>query len=192
MSPLNVVICTTISYTLWVEWYYLKNNYLTLRSKVKVPRRSLWYATHRLMVMHPHTKYHWPISKDKNVMARTRKYYLKNNYLTLRSKSHEGHHGTRHPPLWSCTHIPNIIDLSGKTKKLWSGQASLRRSRRSGRKNQTKTICLPSFEGKISLFYYSMYTDRMVKYNTIEKIFWPLYFLQDFVSLLPSSIRQTG
>jgi hypothetical protein len=37
--------------------YYLKNNYLTLRSKVKVPRRSLRYATHRLMVMHPHTKY---------------------------------------------------------------------------------------------------------------------------------------
>ena len=35
-----------------------KKQYLTLRSKVKVPRRSLWYATHRLMVMHPHTKYH--------------------------------------------------------------------------------------------------------------------------------------
>ena len=127
MSPLNAAICTTISYTLWVEWYYLKNNYLTLRSKVKVPQRSLRYATHRLMVMqirticqwtvlldlfelfdlevkgqgpmkllryathclmvmHPHTNYHWPISKDKNVMARTRKYYLKNNYLTLRSK----------------------------------------------------------------------------------------------------------
>jgi hypothetical protein len=33
-------------------------NYLTLRSKVKVPRRSLRYATHRLMVMHPHTNYH--------------------------------------------------------------------------------------------------------------------------------------
>jgi hypothetical protein len=66
--------------------YYLKNNYLTLRSKVKVPRRSLWYTTHCIMVIHPHTKYHWPISKDKNVMARTRKYYLKNNYLTLRSK----------------------------------------------------------------------------------------------------------
>jgi hypothetical protein len=29
-------------------------------------------------------------------------------------------------------HIPNIIDLSGKTKKLWSEQALLRRSRRSG------------------------------------------------------------
>jgi hypothetical protein len=70
----------------WTRKYYLKNNYLTLRSKVKVPRRSLQYATHRLMVMHQYTKYHWPISKDKNVMARTRKYYLKNNYFTLRSK----------------------------------------------------------------------------------------------------------
>jgi hypothetical protein len=47
-----------------------------LRSKVKVPQRSLWYATHSLMVMHPHTKYHWSISKDKNVMAQTKKYYL--------------------------------------------------------------------------------------------------------------------
>jgi hypothetical protein len=28
-------------------------------------------------------------------------------------------------------HIPNIIDLSGHTNKLWSGQAPLRRSRRS-------------------------------------------------------------
>jgi hypothetical protein len=45
----------------------------------------------------------------------------------------------RHTALWSCTHIPNIIDLSGKTKKLWFGQDSLR-SRRSGRKNQTKTM----------------------------------------------------
>ena len=35
-----------------------RTHYLTLRSKVKVPRRSLQYATHRLMVMHPHTKYH--------------------------------------------------------------------------------------------------------------------------------------
>jgi hypothetical protein len=31
---------------------------MTLRSKDKVPRRSLWYTTHRLMVMHPYTKYH--------------------------------------------------------------------------------------------------------------------------------------
>ena len=96
MSPLNAVIYTTISYTLWVEWYYLKNN-----------------------------------------------------YLNLRSKSHEGHYSTRHTALWSCTHIPNIIYLSRKTKMIWPGQASLRRS---GRKNQTKTICLPSFEGDIIIY----------------------------------------
>ena len=66
-------------------------------------------------------------------------------HLTLRSKVKEGHYSTRHTTLWSCTYIPNIIELSGKTKKLWSGQALLRRSRR---KNQTKTICLPSFEGE--------------------------------------------
>jgi hypothetical protein len=77
---------------------------------------------HRIMVMHPHTKYHWPISKDKKVMTWTRKYYLKNNYLTLRSKSHEGDYDTRHTALWSCPHIPNIIDLSRKKKMLWSGQ----------------------------------------------------------------------
>jgi hypothetical protein len=41
-----------------------------LRSKVRVQRRSLWYATHRLMVMHTHTKYNWPIWKDKKVMVR--------------------------------------------------------------------------------------------------------------------------
>jgi hypothetical protein len=119
--------------------YYLKNNYLTLRSKVKVPQRSLRYVTHHLMVMHPHTKYHWPISKDKNVMARTRKYYLKTIIWPLgqRSRSHEGHYGTRHTALWSCTHIPNSIDLSRKIKKLWAGQASLRRRRRSGRKNHS-------------------------------------------------------
>jgi hypothetical protein len=45
----------------------IKNNYLTLRSKVKVLQRSLRYATHRLLVMYPHTKYHWPIWKDENM-----------------------------------------------------------------------------------------------------------------------------
>ena len=144
MSPLNAAICTTISYTLSVEWYYLKNNYLTLRSQVKVPQRSLGYATHRLMVMHPHTKYHWPISKDKNVKAPTRNYYLKNNYLTSRSKVKVPRRS-----LWYTTQRLMVMHPHTKynwpiwkTKKLWSIQASLRRSRRSGigkRKNQTKT-----------------------------------------------------
>ena len=58
MSPLNVAICTTISYTLWVEWYNLKNN-----------------------------------------------------YLTLRSKSHEGHYCTRHTTLWSCTYKLSVNEV---------------------------------------------------------------------------------
>ena len=98
MSPLNAAICTTISYTLWVEWYYFKkNNYLTLRSKVKVPRRSLRYVTHRLMVMHPHTKYHWPISKDTHDLNKLRweeaeeKIRLKQN-VSLRSKGRHNYH----------------------------------------------------------------------------------------------------
>jgi hypothetical protein len=138
MSPLNAAICTTISWMILFKkqlfdlevkgqgptkvmmvrdtppyghapTYQISLTYLERQKcydpekkilfkkqlfdlEVKVQQRSLWYATHLPMVMHPHTKYHWPI--------------------------------------WSCTHIPNIIDLSRKTKKLWSGQASLRRSRR--------------------------------------------------------------
>ena len=83
---------------------------MTLRSKVKVPRRSLRYATHRLMVMHPHTKYHWLISKDKNVMAWTRKYYLKNNYLTLTSK-------VSRRSLWYATH--RLMVMHPHTKYNW-------------------------------------------------------------------------
>jgi hypothetical protein len=49
-----------------MSWMILSRKQLfDLGSKVKVPRRSLRYATHRLMVMHPHTKYNWPIWKDK-------------------------------------------------------------------------------------------------------------------------------
>ena len=83
--------------------YYLKNNYLTLRSKVKVQQRSLWYATHHLMDMHPHTKYHWPISKETIIWP-----------WGQRTSSLEVHYGTRHTALWSYTYIPNIINLSRK------------------------------------------------------------------------------
>ena len=65
-----------------------------------------------------------PISKDKNVMARARKHYLKKLLFDLQVK---GQGPTklitvRDTALWSCTHIPNIIDLSRKTKMLWPGQ----------------------------------------------------------------------
>ena len=94
--------------------YYLKNNYLTSRSKVKIQQRSLWYATHHLMDMHPHTKYHWPISKETIIWP-----------WGQRTSSHEVHYGMWHTALWSYTHIPNIIELSQdknvmvQTKKLY-------------------------------------------------------------------------
>ena len=120
--------------------YYLKNNYLILRSKVKVPQRSLRYTTDRLMVMHPHTKYHWPISKDK-------KYYLKNNYLTLRSK-------VKVPwrSLWYATHRLKVMHPHTKYNwPIWKDKKVMVRTsfaEKKGRKNQTKTICLPLFEGE--------------------------------------------
>ena len=102
MSPLN-------------KWYYLKNNYLTLRWKVKVQRRSLWYTAHHLMIMHPHTKYHWPISKDKTVMVRTSFAEKKQKTKTICLPSHRRMgHGFRFlippflyypPPLFQNFHI---------------------------------------------------------------------------------------
>jgi hypothetical protein len=167
-GPMKVItVCDTAlwSCTHIPNKYYLKNNYLTLISKVKVPRRSLWYATHRLMVMHPHTKYHWPISKDKNVMVRTRKYYLKNNYLTLRSRSHEDRYGTRHTALWSCTHIPNIIDLSRKTKNVmaWTRKYYL--------KNNYLTLRSKVKVPQRSLWYA---THRLMVMHPHTKYHWPI------------------
>jgi hypothetical protein len=102
MSPLNAAICTTISYTLWVEWHYLKNNYLTLRSKSHkghygTRHIALWSCTHipNIIDLSRKTKMLWP--GQENTIQ-------KNNYLTLRSKSHEGHYGMWHTALWSCTH----------------------------------------------------------------------------------------
>ena len=126
MSTLNAAICTTTylkrkNDMARARKYYLKNNYLTLKSKVNVPQRSLRYATHHLMVMHPHTKY-WPISKDKNVMAQTRKYYLKINYLTLRSRSHEGHYGMRHRLMVMHPHTKYNWPISKDKNVIWPGQ----------------------------------------------------------------------
>ena len=113
MSPLNAAICTTISYTLWVEWYYIKNNYLNLRSKVKVLRRSLRYATHRLMVMHPHTKY-WPISRqkcygpDKKILSKKQLFDLEvkdqgpKKVITVRDTPHYGHAYTNYLSMKFC------------------------------------------------------------------------------------------
>ena len=107
-----IMVCDTPPYghppTYQISLTYLeRNNYLTLRSKVKVQQRSLWYATHRLMVIHPHTKYHWPISKETIIWP-----------WSLRSRSKQRSLWYATHLLWSCTHMPNIIDLSRKTKNV--------------------------------------------------------------------------
>jgi hypothetical protein len=117
MSPLNAAICTTISYTLWVERYYLKNLF---DLEVKVPRRSLRYATHRLMVMHPHTKYNWPIWKDKKSYGPDKlrleeveaeeKIRLK-QYVSLRSK------GRHNKMLWNIAVYSTLANK--RHKNLW-------------------------------------------------------------------------
>ena len=113
MSLLNAAICTTISYTLWVEWYYLKNNYLTLRSKVKVHDTPPYGHARTYQISLTNLERQKSYVPDKKIL-------FKKHYLTLRSKVkvHEGHYGMWHTVLWSCTHIPNIIDLSRKTKQV--------------------------------------------------------------------------
>ena len=41
MFPLNAAICTTISYTLWVEWYYLKKQLFDLEVKGQGPTKVI-------------------------------------------------------------------------------------------------------------------------------------------------------
>jgi uncharacterized protein YbcV (DUF1398 family) len=88
------------------KYYGLDNTILFKKQlfdlEVKVPRRSLRYVAHCLMVMLPH---------QINTIQKTIIWPW-----GQRSRSHECHYGTRHTALWSCTHIPNIIDLSRKTK----------------------------------------------------------------------------
>ena len=61
MSPLNAAICTT-TYLERQKCYGPDKKILFKKPlfdlEVKITGRSLWYVTHRLMVMHPHTKYH--------------------------------------------------------------------------------------------------------------------------------------
>ena len=93
--------------------YYFKNNYLTLRSKVKVPQRSMVRDTPPYGHA-PTYQISLTYFERQKCYGPDKKILFKNNYLTLRSKSNEGHYGMRHTTLWSCTHIPNIIDLSRK------------------------------------------------------------------------------
>ena len=141
-----------------MSWMILfKKQLFDLEVKGQGPTKVLQYVTHRLMVMHPHTKYHWPISKDKNVMALTRKYYLKNNYLTLRSKvkvpqrslQYETHHlMVKHPhtkynlPIWKDKKV--MVQTSFAEKK----QKKRKKQKKKIRLKQYVSLCLKGKHNK--------------------------------------------
>ena len=99
---------------LWSRW--TKKTLFDLEVKGQGPMKVIMVRDTPSYGHAPHTKYIDLSRKTKNVMARTRKYYLKTIIWPScqRSRSNEGHYGMRHTVLWTSTHIPNIIDLSRK------------------------------------------------------------------------------
>jgi hypothetical protein len=141
---------------------------ISLRSKVKVPRRSLRYVTHRLMIMHPHTKYHWLISKDKNVMVQTRKYYLKNNYLTFKSNVKVPSRS-----LWYKTH--RLMVMHPHTKYLWpisKGKKWYAPDKKILFKNNYLTFRSKVMVPRRSLWYT---TNRLMVMHPHIKYHWPIW-----------------
>jgi hypothetical protein len=112
------MVCDTLHYghapTYQISLTYLeRNNYLTLRSEVKVPRRSLWYATppyghaptYQLSLTYlERQKCYGP---DKKILFKKQLFYLE-----VKGQGPTKVIMVRDTALWSCTHIRNIIDLS--------------------------------------------------------------------------------
>jgi hypothetical protein len=139
MSPLNAAICTTISYTLWVEWYYLKKKQLfDLEVKGQGPTKVITVRdtppyghapTYQISLTYLERQKCYGL--DKKILFKKQLFDTK--VITVCDTLPYGHAPTYQ------------ISLTYLERHTWSEQASLRRS---GRKNQTKTKCLPSFEGE--------------------------------------------
>jgi hypothetical protein len=85
--------------------YYLKNNSFDLEVKGQGPTKVI-------------TVCDTPPYEDAPTYQISLTYLKRNNYLTLRSKVPT----VRNSALCTHIHVPNIIDLSRKTKMLWPGQ----------------------------------------------------------------------
>ena len=127
MSPLNAAICTT-TYLERQKCYgqskkiLFKKQSFDREVKDQGPTKVITVCNTPPYGHAPTYQISLTYLERQKCYGLDKKILFKNNYLTLRSKSHEGHYGTRHTALWSCTYIPNIIDLSRKTKMLWPGQ----------------------------------------------------------------------
>ena len=80
--------------------------------EVKVKGHQPWYATHRLDIIYPHSKYQKPTSKDKKVTAWTWICHTESNNVTLRSKFKVKGYQPRY-----ATHHLDIIYLHPKYQK---------------------------------------------------------------------------
>jgi hypothetical protein len=146
-GPIKVImVCDTPPYghapTYQISLTYLeRNNYLTLRSKVKVQTNVIMVRDTPLMVMHPHTKYHWPISKDKKCYGPNKKILFKKQLFDLQVK---GQGPTKvimvcnTPPYG---HAPTYqISLTYLERQKSYGPDKLRWEAEAEEENQTKTI----------------------------------------------------
>jgi hypothetical protein len=113
-----IMVCDTLPYghasTYQISLTYLeRNNYLTMRSKVKVQQRTV-LPSYLLFILKKGVKLGelWCLMPLLTIFQLYHGYLKRNIYLTLRSKSNKGHYGMRHTALWSCIHIPNIIARS--------------------------------------------------------------------------------
>jgi hypothetical protein len=86
MQHTTLWTCTTYQISLT---YLERNNYLTFRSNVKVQTKVFMVLDTPLVVMHPHTKYHWPFSKDKKCYGPNKKILFKKQLFDLEVKGQD-------------------------------------------------------------------------------------------------------
>jgi hypothetical protein len=124
MSPLNVAICTTT---------YLERQKCYGPGKKILFKKQLFdlevkgQGSSKVIMVHDTPPYgHASTYQLSLTYVERQKCYDPDKKILFKKQLFDlevkGHYGTRHITLWSCNHIPNIIDLSRKTKMLWPGQ----------------------------------------------------------------------
>jgi hypothetical protein len=88
-SPLNVAICATISYTLWVEWYYIES-WVIINFGILFQKGFKRAEIQKFRILGRYMKFLLFIQLECSFFLLLELwvewYYIENNYLTLRSK----------------------------------------------------------------------------------------------------------
>ena len=124
MSPLNAAICTT-TYLERQKCYGLgkkilfKKQLFDLEVNGQGPMKVITVCDTPPYGHAPTYQISLTYLERQKCYGPDKKILFKKQLFDLEVK---GHYGMQHTALWSCTHIPNIIDLSQKTNMLWPGQ----------------------------------------------------------------------